>query len=158
MHTHVDARAAVQRAEAQLDASGAQGFIDNFVQNQGYISIVMDEATFIDTWGADIIFKHESAQSSRDCMLALTPRLPVEDRFLRDMEASCREAPTHSSLRPPPWPLRWATRRQLIRRPARPRCPMPPSPTGRLSRWPKIPRPTHRRRVPQRTPSRAVDT
>ena len=68
MHMHVDARAAVQRPEAQLDASGAQGslitaiggtataigdstattgFIDNFVQNKGHISIVMGEATFL---------------------------------------------------------------------------------------------------------------
>ena len=60
MHTHVDVRAAVQRPEAQLDASGAQGslitaiggtstaigdstaatgLIDNFVQNKGHISM-----------------------------------------------------------------------------------------------------------------------
>jgi hypothetical protein len=59
MHTHMDVRAAVQRPEAQLDASGAQGslitaiggtstaigdstaatgLIDNFVQNKGHIS------------------------------------------------------------------------------------------------------------------------
>jgi hypothetical protein len=113
MHRHVDSRAAVQRPEvghdtgcgpahpgvsdaqgsliAEIggtatvgDSPAAAGFIDNFVQNRGHISIAMGDATFLasaysaepghalaaastflDIWGADIIFRYESAQSTQ---------------------------------------------------------------------------------------------
>ena len=71
-------------ATAVGDSTAATGSIDNFVQNRGHISIAMGEATFLasaysaepgdalaaastflDIWGADIVFKYESAQSTQ---------------------------------------------------------------------------------------------
>jgi hypothetical protein len=71
-------------ATAAGDSTAATGFIENFVQNKGHISIAMGEAiflasahsaepgdalaaasTFLDIWGADIILEYESAQSTQ---------------------------------------------------------------------------------------------
>lgn len=93
-------------ATAIEESTAASGFIDNFVQNIGHITIAMGEATFLasaysaepgnaltavsiflDIWGADIIFEYESAQSPRGCT---TPRQPLSLTPSRSISADGR--------------------------------------------------------------------